>query len=99
MNSSLKYRCNLVNNIDVSEVRKAIAVDGTLQKEGLQPCRGCDRGDMYVIGHHDFSEEIAKREEEERVEEMVERREVRWPKPTWRPTSLERREREEQRTP
>ena len=61
-----------MNNIDVTEVRKAIAIDGSLQEEGLTPCKGCGRADMYVVGHHDFSEEIAKREEEERIRKLKE---------------------------
>lgn len=61
-----------MNNIDIAEVRKAIAIDGELQEEGLEPCRNCGRADMYVVGHHDFSEEIAKREEEERIRKMKE---------------------------
>ena len=48
-----------------------MALDGSLVEEGLDPCRSCNRADMYVVGHHDFSKEIAIREEEERMEDEV----------------------------
>ena len=57
------------------QVRRAMASDGEELglDESLPPCRVCARADMYVIGHHDFSEEIAQREEEERKRRLKER--------------------------
>ena len=50
-----------------------MALDGSLVEEGLDPCRSCNRADMYVVGHHDFSKEIAIREEEERIRRLKEK--------------------------
>ena len=58
--------CNMVHYVDVKEVRRGRAMALEKSEEALTPCKGCGRADQFEIGHHDYSEEIRKREEEVR---------------------------------
>lgn len=63
----------MIHNVDVNEVQRSRAMGLNMSNEGLPPCRGCGRADMFEIGHHDFSEEIHKREEEARRRKLREK--------------------------
>ena len=62
--------CNFLNFVDVVMIRQMITMselqnivlDGLhLKPEILPPCRICHRADCFMVGSHDFSEEIEER--------------------------------------
>ena len=65
--------CNLVNHVDINAVRRMIHLNYDKRDkeirpfpEKLPPCKKCERVDHFIIGIHDFSQQIAIRMEEER---------------------------------
>ena len=66
--------CNMVNYVDISAVRLSMTNPGDkISNESLPPCRTCGRVDLFEVGHHDFAEEIKRREEEMRKRKLKER--------------------------
>ena len=65
--------CNFLNFVDVVTIRRmlslpaAVSAELRLAPEILPPCTVCQSADCFVIGSHDFSEEIKERRRYELV--------------------------------
>ncbi len=63
--------CNELMFIDVDRLHQKMTlpleIGDRIQSEYLPNCEKCKRADCYVIGSHDFSEIIAKRDEVEKI--------------------------------
>ena len=59
--------CNLLNFVDVVTIRRmlnmsaVVSTELKLAPEVLPPCSSCGSADCFVIGSHDFSEEVERR--------------------------------------
>lgn len=59
--------CNFLNFVDVVTIRRmlslpaAVSAELRLAPEILPPCSVCQSADCFVIGSHDFSEEVKER--------------------------------------